>query len=331
MSTALVTGASGFVGGHVARHLMERGWTVRSLVRPPGLAARRWPDGCEVVEGDLLDAAATRAAADGADAVFHVAADYRLARHGGRRLERDNLAMTRNALDAARAVGAPMVMTSSVSTIGFRGDRAADESCAVSNEHIVGAYKRSKLATEHMAMQAAERQRVIVVNPTTPVGPGDWKPTPTGRVVRDAAMGRMPAVVDTGLNAVDVEDVARGHLQALEHGVSGRRYILGGQNLTLKFMVSVAAETGGYRAPRVTLPHSLAIGISAVDELVEGMLLRREPRAPLNGALMARTRMWVTSGRARRELGYEPGPAEPAIARAARWYLGVADGEARAA
>ncbi|MGI9539096.1 MAG: NAD-dependent epimerase/dehydratase family protein [Miltoncostaeaceae bacterium] len=329
---AFVTGAGGFVGAHVARHLMDEGWDVRALVRPASMAARRWPDGCEVVGGDGRDAATMRRGAEGADAVFHVAADYRLARHAGRRLERDNLAMTRHALDAAGAAGAAMVMTSSVSTIGFRDDRPADETSNVDDDHMVGAYKRSKLATERLALDAAAAgQRVVVVNPTTPIGPGDARPTPTGRVVRDAAMGRMPAVVDTGLNAVDVEDVARGHLQALEHGVSGRRYILGGQNLTLKFIVSVAAETGGHPPPRLQLPHSLAIGISAVDELVEGTLLRREPRAPLNGALMARTRMWVTSGRARRELGYEPGPAEPAIARAARWYLDEAGAVGRAA
>ncbi len=189
---------------------------------------------------------------------------------------------------------------------------------------MVGAYKRSKLGAERQALRAAAAgMHVVVVNPTAPVGPGDRRPTPTGRLIRDAARGRMPATVDTGLNVVHVADVARGHVLALERGAPGRRYILGGENLTLHSIVSIAAAESGRPPPRVRLPHSVAIGIAAVDELVEGWLLAREPRAPLDGALMARARMWVSDARARAELGHRPGSAASAIAEAARWFLGL--------
>jgi dihydroflavonol-4-reductase len=322
--TALVTGATGFVGGHVARALLAAGWNVRAMVRPRSVPDARWPEPCEVALADLRDAEDVVRAARGTDAVFHVAAEYSLARRRGREVHRANVEGTANAIAAARAADVPLVHTSSVATIGIPGDgRVGDEDTPLAPADAIGAYKRSKVDAERLVLRAAAAgQWAVVVNPTAPVGPGDWRPTPTGRVIRDGARGAMPAFVDTGLNLVDVRDVAAGHLLALERGVSGRRYILGAENLSLAEILRLAARLGGRRPPLRRLPHRLAIGISAADEVLEGWLLGREPRAPLDGALMARKSMFVTADRAVRELGLPQSPVREALADAVDWFLG---------
>jgi dihydroflavonol-4-reductase len=318
---ALVTGATGFIGGHVAADLLANGWSVRALVRPQSMGSGRLPAGCAPVPGDLLDATAVRAAAGGVDAVFHVAARYTLARARAAEVERTNTEGTANVLRAAAAAGAPVVHCSSVATIGLPADGTpGTEDTPLPPAQVIGAYKRSKVASERLALDAAAAgQHVVVVNPTAPVGPGDHVPTPTGRIVTDFLAGRMPAYVDTGLNLVDVRDVAAGHRLALERGTSGRRYILGNQNMTLRQILQTLAELSGRRAPRVRIPHALAIAAAAVDEAVEGRLLRREPLAPLDGALMARKRMWVDGSRAVRELGMPQSPVRDALADAIAW------------
>lgn len=321
MSLALVTGATGFIGGRVAEDLLSRGWAVRALVRPESLGSGRLPAGCEPAAGDLLDAGAVRRAVSGVDAVFHVAARYSLARSKAAIVERTNTDGTANVLSAAADEDVPMVHTSSVATVGLPADgRPGDEDTPLPPDQVIGAYKRSKVASERLALDAAEAgQHVVVVNPTAPVGPGDHAPTPTGRIVTDFLAGRMPAYVDTGLNLVDVRDVAAGHRLALERGASGRRYILGNENMTLREILRVLAGLSGRRAPRVRIPHAVAIAVAAVDEAVEGRLLGREPLAPLDGALMARKRMFVDGSRAVRELGMPQSPVRQALADAVDW------------
>ena len=326
MSVALVTGATGFVGGHVAADLLASGWTVRALVRPQSMGSGFMPDGCAPVPGDMCDAAAVRAAAADVDAVFHVAARYSLARARADEVYRTNTEGTANVLRAAAEAGAPMVHCSSVATIGLPADGTpGTEDTPLPASQVSGAYKLSKVASERLALEAAARgQHVVVVNPTAPVGPGDHVPTPTGRIVTDFLAGRMPAYVDTGLNLVDVRDVAAGHRLALERGTSGRRYILGNQNMTLRQILHTLAALSGRRAPRVRIPHALAIAAAAVDEAVEGRLLGREPLAPLDGALMARKRMWVDGSRAVRELGLPQSPVRYALADAIAYARGRA-------
>lgn len=322
MTIALVTGATGFIGAHVAQDLLDSGWQVRALVRPESLPHERWPEGCEPVAGDLRDADAVRRAAAGTDAVFHVAAEYSLARRRAAEVTRTNVEGTANVVNAAQAAGARLVHTSSVATVGIPPDGSpGTEDTPLPPGQTIGAYKRSKLAAEKLVLGAARAGTwAVVVNPSAPVGPGDWKPTPTGRVVRDYLRGRMNAYVDTGLNLVDVRDVATGHRLALEKGTSGRRYILGHENLTLKSILRLLAEISGYPAPERKIPHPVAIGFSALDELVEGYLLRREPWAPLDGARMARKHMYFSGARAVTELGMPQSPVRRALEEAVAWY-----------
>ena len=324
MSTALVTGATGFIGHHVARELLEHGWQVRALVRPESLTGRRWPPHAQPVAGDVTDTAAVIDAARGCDAIFHVAALYSLARHRAAQIEHTNLAGTANAIAAARSTGARLVHTSSVATIGLPVDGTpGDEDTPLDPALVIGAYKRSKLASERMVLDAARAGVwATIVNPSAPVGPGDWKPTPTGRIVRDFLRGRLKADVDTGLNLVDVRDVAAGHRLALDHGAPGRRYILGNRDMTLREVLGVLAEITGRPAPRVRIPHALAIGVAAVSEAVEGRLLRREPLAPLDGARMARKHMYYSSQRAIEELGLPQSDVRRALEDAAAWWDG---------
>ena len=322
MSTALVTGATGFIGGHVAADLRDHGWSVRALVRPASMGSGRLPAGCEPVPGDLCDGRAVAEAARGADAVFHVGALYSLARHRAGEVRRTNVDGTRNVLDAAASEGVPVVHTSSVSTVGIPlGGGPGTEDTPQPPAQVIGEYKRSKVEAERLALAAAaEGRHVVVVNPTAPVGPGDHAPTPTGRIVVDFLAGRMPAYVDTGLNLVDVRDVAAGHRLALERGRPGRRYILGNENMTLREILEALALITGRRAPRVRLPHAVAIAVAAVDETIEGRMLGREPLAPLDGALMARKRMFFDGSRAVRELGMPQSPVRVALADAVDWF-----------
>ena len=321
--TTLVTGASGFVGSHVARLLVKRGDEVRVLVRRTSQAGALDGIACERATGDLRDLASLRGVLRGVRRVFHVAADYRLWARDPAEIYASNVEGTRNLLNAAADAGVEQIVyTSTVATVAVPANNGAlpDESTAAGIEQMVGHYKRSKFIAEREVLeQARQGLPVIVVNPTTPVGPGDWKPTPTGRIIVDFLNGRMPAYVDTGLNVVAVEDVAAGHLLAAERGKRGERYILGGRNMTLAEILTELAWITGRRAPRVRIPHGVAMAAACVDTAV-CRVLRREPHIPLEGVRMARHRMFVSTEKAERELGFHAGPISAALERAVRWY-----------
>ena len=323
--TVLVTGATGFLGSHVARLLVERGERVRVLVRPAsaGRVAEVLPGNrAEVVSGDLRDASSLERAMQGVDVVYHVAADYRLWARRSADIYDSNVTGTRNLLDAARGAKiAKLVYTSTVGTVAVpRGAALPDENSRTSIDEMVGHYKRSKWLAEQEVLRAAgDGLPVVIVNPTTPVGPGDTKPTPTGRIIVDFLNGRMPAYVDSGLNFVGVEDAAAGHLLAAERGRNGDRYILGGENLTLKQVLGMLAQASGRSAPRIRLPHFVALTAAYADAAFSGML-GREPRIPLEGVRMARHSMFVSDAKARTELWFAPGPVAGALERAVRWY-----------
>jgi dihydroflavonol-4-reductase len=310
----LVTGASGFVGWHVARELIERGFRVRALVR----ASSKVPElDVERVEGDLREAASLARAAAGCCIVYHVAADYRLWSRNPEELYKSNVEGTRNVLEAARAAGVERVVyTSTVGCIGIPGD----ESSPVSIDDMTGAYKRSKFMAERVALEFAGRGLpVVIVNPTAPMGDHDFKPTPTGRMVVDFLNGAMPAYIDTGLNIVNVRDVAKGHLLACERGRTGERYILGSENMTLGGILKELAAITGRKAPTVELPYFVA-WTAGVITTAWAQLTGIPPRAPLEAVRMARKKMWVPHAKAARELGFAPGPARGALADAARWF-----------
>ena len=320
--TSLVTGASGFVGSHVARMLVERGERVRVLVRPRSSLKAIEGLPVETIEGDLRDPESLANAVDGTDRVFHVAADYRLAASNPQEIYDANVGGTRNLLEAAKRAGVRrIVVTSSVATIAVdRGSELPSERTEARLEEMIGHYKRSKFLAEQEALRTArEGLPVVVVNPTTPVGPGDWKPTPTGRIIVDFLNGRMPAYVETGLNWVPVEDVALGHWMAAERGTVGERYILGGQNMRLKEILDVLAQISGRPSPRIRLPHSVAMAAGYADHMFSRML-NRQPRIPLEGVRMARHKMFVDCSKAARELGFQAGSVESALERAVAWY-----------
>ncbi len=318
----LVTGATGFLGSHVARALQARGEDVRVLVRPSSdLRALEGLD-AERFQGDLRDRSSLDRAMSGVTRVFHVAADYRLWARDPREIYESNVTGTRNLLDAAKNAGVEkFVYTSTVATIAVpREGHLPNEETQSSVSEMIGHYKRSKFEAEQCALSAAQAGLpVVIVNPTTPVGPGDWKPTPTGKIMVDFLNGRMPGYVDTGLNFVPVEDCARGHLLAAESGRLGQRYILGGRNLTLKQMLDMLAAASGRRAPRWKIPYALAYAAGCVDAGAS-RLLGREPQIPLEGVRMARHKMFVDASKAERDLGFAPGPIEAAIERASAWY-----------
>jgi dihydroflavonol-4-reductase len=321
-ATTLVTGATGFVGSHVVRHLVERGESVRALARPSSRRELLAGLPVEFADGDLRDAASLERACRGVRRVYHVAADYRLWAADPREIYESNVTGTRNLLEAARQAGVEcFVYTSTVATIAVpRHGALPDESTAATVDEMIGHYKRSKFLAEQEAFAAAERGLpVVIVNPTTPVGPGDVKPTPTGRILLDFLRGRMPAYVDTGLNLVAVEDVASGHLLAAERGRPGRRYILGNRNMTLKEILDVLARITGRSAPRVRLPHAVAYMAGLADELL-ARVTGREPQIPLEGVRMSRHKMFVDCSLAARELGFAPEPVEAALERAVRWF-----------
>ncbi|HYZ17100.1 MAG TPA: hopanoid-associated sugar epimerase [Candidatus Acidoferrum sp.] len=317
--TAFVTGASGFVGANLVRALLAGGWRVRVLVR--GEASSLAGLDVERVAGDLFHPGLA-AALQGCDALFHVAATYSLWRRDRASVMRANVEGTRVVLAAAREARVPRTIhTSSVAAIGVRGDGApADETYQSPPEALIGAYKRSKYLAEAEARRAAEHgQDVVIVNPTTPVGPWDAKPTPTGEIVVRFLNGRMPAYVDTGLNLVDVRDVAAGHLLAYERGVSGQRYILGNENLTLRELLERLAGITGIAPPRVRLPRAVPLAYAAIGEYVLAPLGVR-PDVSLESVRMAKQRMWYDAGKAARELGMPHSPVTQALAEAVTWF-----------
>ena len=323
----LVTGAAGFVGSSVVRALLDRGSRVRALVEPGGDTANLDGLDVEVVEGDLRDPDPVAAAVAGCAVVFHAAALYRFWAPDPAAFYDVNVGGTRNVLDAARAHGCRRVVyTSTVGTLGLDGataDAAVDERSFARVDHLFGRYKQSKYVAEHEVLRAAaEGLPVVLVQPTTPVGPRDRGPTPTGRTVLDFLNGRIPGYVDTTLNIVDVEDVAVGHLLAADHGAQGRSYILGGRNLALRDVLGTLAEVTGLPAPTRRFPNALALAAAHVSDAVEGRILRREPTVPLEGARMSTTHMSFDDARARTELGYTSRPPAEALERAARWFVG---------
>src|ERR1700678_430333 len=321
--TTLVTGATGFVGSHVARQLVSSGENVRVLVRPTSNFKLLEDLRVERAEGDLRDAGSIERAMRGVRRVFHVAADYRLWTQHPEELYESNVEGTRRLIAAAERAGVErIVYTSTVATIAVPQHGAAlpNEDTHATFDEMIGHYKRSKFLAEQVALDAAKAGApVVIVNPTAPVGPGDWKPTPTGRIILDFLRGKMPAYVDTGLNVVAVEDVAGGHLLAAEKGRVGERYILGGRNMTLKEILDALSAITGRRAPRVKLPHVVALVAGYADEMYS-RLAGREPRIPVEGEKMSRHKMFVESDKAARELGYKPGKIESALERAVRWY-----------
>ncbi|PYU33966.1 MAG: NAD-dependent dehydratase [Acidobacteria bacterium] len=322
--TTLVTGATGFLGSHVARQLVARGEAVRVLVRLTSRLRAIEDLPVERATGDLRDLASLYRACDGVHRVYHVAADYRFGVRRPSEIYESNVNGTRNLLEAAYRAGVErFVYTSTVATIAVpRSGKPPDEDTVAGLEEMIGHYKRSKFLAEMEAFRAvATGLPVVIVNPTTPVGPGDWKPTPTGRIILDFLCGRMPAYVDTGLNLVPVEDAAAGHLLAAERGRVGQRYILGGRNLTLKEILDMLAAITGRRAPRFRLPHALAMAAAFVDSAVS-FVLRRRPQIPLEGVRMARHKMFVDASKAERELGFTASSVEEALERAVRWYEG---------
>jgi dihydroflavonol-4-reductase len=320
MKPALVTGASGFLGWHVARVLLERGYRVRALVRP---GSRVDALDVEAVTGDLRDAGSLERAVSGCGLVFHVAADYRLWAKDPRDLYRSNVDGTRNLLEAARRAGVERVVyTSTVGCIGIPHNGLGDETSPVALHDMKGDYKRSKFQAETIAMEfAAAGLPIVIVNPTAPVGDHDVKPTPTGKIVLDFLKGDMPAYIDTGLNVVDVRDCAEGHWLACERGRCGERYILGAENLTLAQILETLARATGRKAPTIQLPYAVAWCAGACSTAWAN-LTGMAPRVPLAAVRMAREKMWVTHEKARRELGFSPGPAAKALARAVEWFSG---------
>jgi dihydroflavonol-4-reductase len=318
----LITGASGFVGAAVARALARRGFAVRALVRPssPRVNLATFP--CEIAEGDMMDVASMRRAAEGARYLFHVAADYRLWARDPSEILRNNLEGTRNAMAAGKAAGVErIVYTSSVATLKPLAYGAADETARMEQRDAIGAYKQSKIAAEREVerMIAGEGLPAIIVSPSTPIGPGDVRPTPTGRIVIEAAMGRMPAFVDTGLNLVHVDDVAEGHCLALEKGRIGENYILGGENVALGAMLGTIAKLVGRKPPQLQLPRGPLFPLAYAAEVV-ARLTGKEPFLTVDGLKMAKYRMFFTSAKAERELGYRARPYARAIEDALAWF-----------
>jgi dihydroflavonol-4-reductase len=321
--TILVTGATGFIGSAVARRLLASGAAVRVLTRAG--SDRRNLDGLavEAVDGDLLDFASLKRAVAGCRAVFHVAADYRLWVPDPAPMYRANVEATRTLMRAALEAGVGRVVyTSSVATLGLVPGSVADETTPSSLDDMIGHYKRSKFLAEAEVrrMVVDEGLPAVIVNPSAPIGPRDIKPTPTGRMVMDAAAGRMPAYVDTGLNVVHVDDVAEGQFLAFQRGRIGSRYILGGENMTLRDILGTIAELTGRPPPRIRLPHGLIMPIAHIAQAVARLTGGAEPRVTVDGVRMARKHMFFTYAKAADELGYRPRPAREALADAVAWF-----------
>ncbi|WP_232476282.1 hopanoid-associated sugar epimerase [Flavisphingomonas formosensis] len=320
--TVFLTGASGFVGSAVARALVQRGLHPVALVRPTSARANLAGFAGTIVEGDVRDADAVRRAIKGARYVFHVAADYRLWAPDPEEIVRNNRESTRVVMEAALAEGVErIVYTSSVATLLPIQERPATEADAATPEQAVGAYKRSKVVAERLVEQmVAERGLpAVIVNPSTPIGPRDVRPTPTGRIIVEAANGRMPAFVDSGLNLVHVDDVAEGHLQALDRGAIGQRYILGGQDESLAGMLRAIAALVGRRPPVVELPRGPLVPLAWINERI-ARITGKEPFLTLDSLRMSKYRMYYSSARAEAELGYRARPYREALADAIAWF-----------
>ena len=319
--TTLVTGAAGFLGSHVARQLVARGESVRVLMRASSNNRAISDLSLEYVTGDLRDSASLQRAMDGMKRVFHVAADYRLWAKNPQEIYDSNVGGTKNLLAAAKSAGIEqLVYTSTVATIAVDRPELPNEFTDAKLEEMIGNYKRSKWMAEQEVLQAArEGLPAIVAMPTTPVGPWDWKPTPTGRIILDFLNGKMPGYVETGLNFVGAEECAAGHLLVSEKGKVGERYLLGAENLTLKGLLDVLAEITGLRAPSMKIPHGVALGVAYVESALS-RLVGKEPQIPVEGVKIAQHKMFVDASRAVRELGFQPGSVASALERAVRWY-----------
>lgn len=322
--TVFLTGATGFVGSAVLRRLLDAGHEVRVLARPNG--DRRNIDGldCEIVEGDLIENVFYQKGLKGCDALFHVAADYRLWAPDAEAMHRTNIDGTRDLFRSAAEQGiSRIIYTSSVATLGLNCEGTpADEATPSAYDDMIGTYKRSKFRAEEEVRRlvAEEGIPVVTVNPSAPIGPRDIKPTPTGRIIVDAASGRMPAYVDTGLNFVHVEDVADGHLQAFAKGKVGERYILGGENMTLIQMLTEICAYVGRKPPAIKLPQAALMPVAHVVEALSRLTGNWEPFVTVDGVKMSTKRMYFSSEKAGRVLGYKPRPAKEAVADAVDWY-----------
>jgi len=319
--TTLVTGAAGFLGSHVARQLVARGEEVRVLVRASSSNRAISDLSLEYVTGDLRDAASLERAMNGVQRVFHVAADYRLWAKHPQDIYDSNVGGTKNVLAAAKRAGvSQLIYTSTVATIAVDRPELPNEFTVAKLEEMIGHYKKSKWMAEQEVLYAAKQGLpVIVAMPTTPVGPWDWKPTPTGKIILDFLNGKMPGYVETGLNFVGVEECAAGHLLVSEKGKIGERYLLGAENMTLKEVLDTLAKITGLRAPWLKIPHGVALGVAYMENAFS-RLVGKEPGIPVEGVKIARHKMFVDASRARRELGFQPGRVAAALERAVRWY-----------
>jgi dihydroflavonol-4-reductase len=318
-----LTGATGFVGAHVARLAASQGADLRLLARSSSNTSHL-PPSADLVLGDLRSPEGFAAALSGCDALIHIAADYRLWVPDPSAMYQANVEGTRTLLRLARSAGIPRVVsTSSVATMGFKTDgTVVDESTPVTEADMIGHYKRSKWLAEQAALEAArDGQHVIILNPTTPVGALDTKPTPTGRIIVDFLNGNFPAYVETGLNLVDVEEIARMHLAALERGTPGERYILGGENLTLKQILDRLATISGLPAPNLKVPHSVAMTFAFFDEAITGKLRGKEPRATVEAVKMGRKMMFASSAKAEQALGHRVSNVDAALRAACGWFV----------
>ncbi|MCU1220853.1 MAG: dependent epimerase/dehydratase family protein [Candidatus Angelobacter sp.] len=320
---AFITGATGFVGSHVARALATQGADLRLLVRSTSRLDNIADLRAETATGDLRDPESLKKAMAGCEFVFHVAADYRLWVRDPEQMYRSNVEGTRAIIRAAQESGVRRVIyTSSVATMGFtREGHIAGEDSPVSIREMVGHYKRSKFMAEQIALEAGDKgANVVVVNPTTPIGEYDIKPTPTGRIVVDFLNRQFPAYVDTGLNLADVKEVAHGHVLAMEKARPGQRYILGGENLTLKQILDRLSSMTGLPAPTMKVPHAIAMGFAVFDQIFTGTIRGKEPRATIDAVKMGRKKMFASSAKAERELGYKVLPVDNALRRAVDWF-----------
>ena len=322
MKKALITGATGFIGAHVARKLVERGYQVTALVRQNSNPALINGLSLNIVVGDITNFDSLLRPMHGIDELYHIAADYRLWSKNPREIFRNNVEGTRCVLEAAYTCEVPRtVYTSTVGCLGIPRDMSSgNETTPVTRNELVGNYKKSKYDAEQVALNYAQKGlNLVIVNPSTPIGPGDIKPTPTGKIVLDFLNGKMQGFVDTGLNLAAVEDVAEGHILAAQKGRRGEKYILGNKNMTLREILEILAHLTNRKPPTFRVPHSLALA-AAVADAVGCRLLRKEPSIPIEGVLMSKKKMYFSSQKAVRDLGMPQSSIEDALARSIAWF-----------